>query len=96
MNKILSAILVMLVSACATNPEYDAGWRTGRVEANIAVTDAAPSFTRLDCRSQLSDQYMVVSYSFGHNPNLRSAVVVPATGAKRGDAVRVNIKTCQQ
>lgn len=84
---------LLVLTGCAT-PEFKDGWRTGRVETVLNEKTEIPQ-VRLDCRAIPSAEYSVVSYSFGHTPNLRTNVIVPTTDAKRGDVVKVNINACQ-
>ena len=92
MKKLAVLVLTAALTACGTT-DFNDGWRTGRVEGVVTMSSVVPHL-RLDCRNVPADRYVVVSYSFGGSPNLRSNIIIPSKYGQRGEALRVNISQC--
>lgn len=101
-----SALLATsLFAGCCTamtDPEgYAQAWRHARVEAIVDVQAPVRSAYR-DCRPSeradtASGPYVLASYSFGGNPNLRHTMVVhmpPDQHPTPGQRIRINIVRC--
>jgi hypothetical protein len=87
----------------ASSKTFNEGWRQAKV---ISLIDSAEptvsTHIHHDCRNRASTAegfpYVLASYSFGGNPNLRRQIVVPVQAAstiKVGDAVHAHISDCR-
>ncbi|KGM41372.1 hypothetical protein JY96_18410 [Aquabacterium sp. NJ1] len=104
---ILALISTPVLAGCCTamtdqSEGYAQGWRPARVEA-VVDAQATVRFAYRDCRqadpaSDASGPYVLASYSFGGNPNLRHTMVVrmPAGQAPEpGQHIQINIVRCE-
>ncbi len=104
---VLALISTPLLAGCCTamtdqTDGYAQGWRRARIEAIVDGQAPVRSAYR-DCRqadpaNTAAGPYVLASYSFGGNPNLRHAMVVPAPADMRlivGQPVRINITHCE-
>lgn len=103
----LALLASPLISGCCTamadqTEGYAQGWRRARVEAIVDAQAPVRSAYR-DCRpagrtDTTSGPYVLASYAFGGNPNLRHTMVVPAAPDTRlmvGQRIRINITHCE-
>lgn len=104
---LVGALTCLVASACgsamATPADaYAQGWRRARVKA-IVMAQAPVRGVYRDCRTTIlgpagQTTYVLASYAFGGNPNLRHSMVVavPADHAFAvGDDIRINITRCE-
>jgi len=102
----LALLASPLISGCCTlmtdqTEGYAQGWRRARVEA-IVDAQATVRSTYRDCRPSgrtdtTSGPYVLASYAFGGNPNLRHTMIVPAAPGMHpevGQHIRINITHC--
>lgn len=103
----LALLASPLISGCCTamadqTEGYAQGWRRARVEAIVDAQAPVRSAYR-DCRPSgrtdtTSGPYVLASYAFGGNPNLRHTMVVPAPldmHVAVGKRIRINITHCE-
>lgn len=103
----LAVLAAPLFSGCCTamtdqTEGYAQGWRRARVEAIVDAQATVRSAYR-DCRppgrtDTTSGPYVLASYAFGGNPNLRHTMIVPAAPDMRpevGQRIRINITHCE-
>lgn len=103
----LALLASPLMSGCCTamtdqTDGYAQGWRRARVEAIVDAQAPVRSAYR-DCRpsghtAATSGPYVLASYAFGGNPNLRHTMVVPTTPDMHvavGQRIRINIRHCE-
>lgn len=108
----LALLATPLFAGCCTTMAdqtegYAQGWRRARVEALVAAQAPVRS-AYLDCRptarptdhpiDTAGGPYVLASYSFGGNPNLRHTMVVPIPADMRvalGQPIRINITHCE-
>lgn len=104
----LALLATPLFAGCCTamtdqTEGYAQGWRRARVEAIVDAQAPVRSASR-DCRPAVAPidaaggAYVLASYSFGGNPNLRHTMVVrmpPDQQPKPGQHIRINIVRCE-
>lgn len=109
MNDVTRWILALMASpilaGCSTArtdqpDDYAQGWRRARVEAIVDASTPVRSAYR-DCRQggeAGANPYVLASYAFGGNPNLRHTMAVRMASGQQpalGQAIRVNIERCE-
>lgn len=103
----LALLATPLFAGCCTamtdqTEGYAQGWRRARVEAIVDAQAPVRSAYR-DCRPTDAARagagpYVLASYSFGGNPNLRHTMVVrmpPDQPPTPGQSIRINIVRCE-
>lgn len=105
-SKFACSLAVMLLSGCGTLKQqvsaYEQGWRFAKI---VSTSEAQKPYkpTHGDCRQAAigkadpAQKYVLVSYSFTTNPNLRNTRVIaipPDQLVSIDQKLRVNIKNC--
>lgn len=110
---ILALISTPVLAGCCTamtdqSEGYAQGWRRARIDA-VVDAQAPVRFAYRDCRQADSARagdaataangpYVLASYSFGGNPNLRHTMVVRMPTGQQpepGQLIRINIVRCE-
>ena len=105
-SKLTWLALTLLISGCSNlkqqTSDYANGWRLAQI---VATSDAQHPYqpTHGDCRktdaesSASGQRYVLVSYAFSTNPNLRNTRVVAIPAGETvavGQTIQINIGQC--